>query len=170
MSLNKILHTSCHSKEHFYKIQRKTVNADYDSIVCEAWLPFYHWLQIQLWSPHNAMQVASFMFQVIQRQNLSQESVPVKGITFKFLRAGSRDDGDEVCLERLCDLFSICDATCELNWVLLVKKQIVALHLLFLWVNSPHLKQDSRKNYVQGRTDLKFERSILNIEIETSTV
>lgn len=46
------------------------------------------------------MLVASFMFQVIQRQNWSQESIPVKGIMFKFLRVGSSDDGGEVCLER----------------------------------------------------------------------
>lgn len=55
------------------------------------------------------------MFQVIKRQNLSQESISVKGIIFKFLRAGSSDEGGEVYLERLCDLFSICDATCEMN-------------------------------------------------------
>lgn len=133
---------------------------------------FYHWLlclfQIQLWPPHNPMLMASFMFQVIQRQNLSQESIPVKGIIFKFLRAGSSDEGGEVYLERLCDLFSICDATCEMNWVLLVREHIVALSLPFLWVNSSYLKQTLCKNYVQSRTELKFERSILNTEIEKS--
>lgn len=61
------------------------------------------------------MLVASFMLQVIQRKNLRQESIPVKGIMFKFLRAGSSDDGGKVRLEKLCDLFSICDAMCELN-------------------------------------------------------
>lgn len=102
---------------------------------CLPSLSLSYLFQIQLWPPHNAMLEASFMLQVIQSQNLSHEGIPVRGIMFKFCKAGSSDDGGEICLERLDNLFSICDATCELSWVLLVGEQIVAFRLPFLWVS-----------------------------------
>lgn len=70
------------------------------------------------------------MFQVLQTQNLNQQITPVKGIMFKFLRAGSSDDDSEERLDRLCDLFSICDAMCDPSAV--SEEHIVALHLSFL--------------------------------------
>lgn len=41
------------------------------------------------------------MFQVMRGQNLSQESVPVEGIMFKFLSAGSSADSGEVHFGKL---------------------------------------------------------------------
>lgn len=91
------------------------------------------------------------------------KSIAMKRIRFKFLGVGSCNNGGEVCLERLCDLFSICDATCELNWAHLVGERIVPLS-----VNPSHLKQTLHTNFIQGRTELKLERILLNIETQTS--
>lgn len=85
----------------------------------------------------------------------------MKGIVFKFLRAGSNDDDGGVHLDRPCELLSMWDS---------VSAVIVAPHLPFLWVNPAQLKQALWKNYVQSRTELKFKRNILNTEIEKSKV
>lgn len=172
MPSNIILHRSCHSKDYFYEIQHSTVNAEHghDPKSVKFGSHFRHWLsrlfEIQLWSPRNAKWISPFMFQVLQKQNLNQQIIPVKGIMFKFLRAGSSDDDSGVHLDRLCDLFSTCDATCELNTV--SGENIVVLYLPSLWVNSSQLKQPLCKKHVQGRMELKFEREVLNTEIEKS--
>lgn len=44
-----------------------------------------------------------------RRAEFEPRSVPVEGNKFKFLRAASSG------LERLWDLFSVCDTMCELN-------------------------------------------------------
>lgn len=88
---------------------------DHDPKVCEAWLPFLSLTAVSV--PDSALISAQCRASgiIYVSGDIKAESIPVKGIMFKFLRAGSSDDGGDVCLERLCDLFSICDATCELN-------------------------------------------------------
>lgn len=100
-----------------------------------------------LWSVTQIYQWSSCLFQTISittqyavgiiyvldegRAEFEPRGVPVEGNKFKFLWAGSSGDGGEVCLERLWDLFSVCDTTCELNRVLLREEHILTICLLF---------------------------------------
>lgn len=135
------------------------------SKVCEVWLPFLSLSVMSVWDSA-LISTQCQMNIIIYVSNLNQQIIPVKGIMFKFLRAGSSDDDSGVHLDRLCDLFSTCDATCELSTV--SGENIVVLYLPSLWVNSSQLKQPLCKKHVQGRMELKFERKVLNTEIEKS--